>query len=308
MHVPVLLQEVLTALDPQPGDFMVDGTMDGGGHAAAIIEKLGPKGKFLGVDLDEKLVKETSSRLSSLDSHLSSLSFVHGNYADLPEILHKKKLGKPDGILLDLGFSSEQLESSGRGFSFSDATRDEPLLMTYDDSVPPVRDVIRQLSEKELADVIFNLGGERRSRQIAKTIKEHLRRHEIKTVGEFADVVRSALPKGYERGRIDRATRTFQALRIYANGELENLQKILAVLPEILAPGGRAVVITFHSLEDRAVKNAFRDLSKTKTFELIYKKPVSATREEIRSNPRSRSAKLRAINSPNYHHDLHSTK
>ena len=205
--------------------------------------------------------------------------------------------GKADGLLIDLGFSSEQLAESGRGFSFEEAHRDEPLLMTYDDSRIPVSAILRETDEKELANIIFELGGERMSRQIAKAIKDRERkgRRHIETSGELADVVRGAVSRGYEHGRIDAATRTFQALRIYANGELENLEKLLASLPQIVKPGGKAAIITFHSLEDRIVKNAFRTMAKESGAVLITKKPVSASREEIMKNSRSRSAKLRVI-------------
>ena len=290
-HVPVLLQEVLEILDPHPGGFVVDGTVDGGGHARAVLERIMPGGKFLGTDLDAMLIAER--RASNTDP--KNVFFIRGNYADLPEILRREGLPKADGLLLDLGFSSEQLASSGRGFSFSEVSKDEPLLMTYGDEREPLRDVLKRMPEKELADIIFEFGGERRSRQIAKAIVEHRRRKAIVTAGDLADVVRAALPKGYEHGRIDRATRTFQALRIYANDELGNLQKILNGLSDVLAPGGRAAIITFHSLEDRIVKLAFRDMAKSGRAEFINKKPIVATREEIRDNPRSRSAKLRGI-------------
>jgi 16S rRNA (cytosine1402-N4)-methyltransferase len=311
MHKPVLLNEVLAALDPQPGNFIIDGTADGGGHAAAILEKITPGGKLLALDWDEAMVaglkerfgveKENPSGSRKNANHLplvgeeNRIVLVQGNYADLPEILREKKLDKADGLLLDLGFSSEQLESSGRGFSFSERAKDEPLFMTYSDDQEPVRALLKRIGEKELADILYEFGGERMSRRIAKAIIERRRRKPIEIAGDLADVVRAALPKHYERGRIDPATRTFQALRIYANDELGNLTRVLATLSEIVVPGGRTAVITFHSLEDRIVKNAFRDLAKAKTAELINKKPISASREEIRANPRARSAKLRAI-------------
>jgi 16S rRNA (cytosine1402-N4)-methyltransferase len=298
MHQPVLLNEVLEYLDPRPGQFIIDGTVDGGGHASAIIEKIGPKGKFLGLDLDERLIRETEKRISSsnLQSQISNLFFRHANYADLPEILEREKLPLADRLFLDLGFSSDQLEGSGRGFSFQESKADEPLLMTYDDSRTPVRELLKKISEKELADIIFEFGGERQSRRIAKAIVEQARKKAMSTSGELAETVRSALPHGYERGRIDPATRTFQALRIYANGELENLSNILEQLNMILKPGGRAVIISFHSLEDRIVKQHFQKMQKEKiAAEILTKKPVMATREEIAQNPRARSAKLRAI-------------
>jgi 16S rRNA (cytosine1402-N4)-methyltransferase len=220
---------------------------------------------------------------------------VQGNYADLPEILHRESLPRAQGLLLDLGFSSEQLIASGRGFSFSEATKDEPLLMTYSDDRIPVSQLLREIDEAELANIIYEFGGERLSRRIAKAIKEEGRRRPIMTSGALADVIRKATPGHYERGRIDPATRTFQALRIYANGELENLSRILSDLPSVVASGGRVVTLSFHSLEDGMIKRAFQAMAKAGIATLLTKKPIPATREEIRENPRSRSAKLRAI-------------
>ena len=290
-HVPVLLQEVVRALDPRPGDFMIDGTVDGGGHAAAVIQAIGPTGKFLGVDLDEAMLAECRKRVPVR----AGVTLRVGNYADLPELVAREGLGRADGLLLDLGFSSEQLEHSGRGFSFSEASRNEPLLMTYDDARTPVRDLLERISERELADLIFQLGGERSSRRIAGAIVTARRKQRIRTSGDLADIVRAALPKGYERGRIDPATRTFQALRIAANGELANLERILGSLGDLMAPGGRVAIITFHSLEDRTVKQSFRELARTGEWELMSKKPIPPSFGEIVQNPRSRSAKLRTL-------------
>lgn len=290
VHRPVLLNEVMTFLDPQPGDLIVDGTVDGGGHAEAIAKRIGPEGTLVGLDWDERLLERTRARF------IGEKNFVllHGNYADLPAIMRDHDLGGADGLLIDLGFSSEQIEASGRGFSFSEACANEPLLMTYDDSKTPVWQILREESEKSLADIIYQLGGERMSRRIAKAIKDRGRRTPIMTAGELANTVRRTLPETYEHGRIDPATRTFQAFRIYANGELENLQTLLENLGNVVKPGGRAVIITFHSVEDGIVKRAFRSLAKEKKIEIITKKPVEASREEIMENPRSRSAKMRA--------------
>ena len=290
MHVPVLLLEVLTMLDPHSGDFMIDGTVDGGGHAAAILERIGPSGKFLGIDLNEAMLADCKKRIAPREG----ITLLAQNYADLPEILAREKLGRADGLLLDLGFSSEQIARSGRGFSFSESSRGEPLLMTYDDSRPSVREILRAISESELSDIIFNLGGERYAGRIAHAIVERRKKSRIETSGDLTDTVRAALPKDYERGRIDPATRTFQALRIMANGELENLQKVLNSLENILAPGGRVAIVSFHSLEDRIVKRSFRDMAKGSQLTVLTKKPIVASREEIATNPRSRSAKLRA--------------
>jgi 16S rRNA (cytosine1402-N4)-methyltransferase len=297
VHKPVLLNEVITFLDPKPGDFIIDGTVDGGGHAAAIVKLIGPKGTLLGVDWDEQLLERTRARFADHEN----VVLVQGNYAELPEILTTKN-NIADGLLIDLGFSSEQLEASGRGFSFGEAAKDEPLLMTYDDSRIPVWQILREEREESLANIIFEFGGERKSRRIAKAIKDHGRKAPIMTAGELADVVREALTGGtdgksrrkYEHGRIDPATRTFQAFRIYANGELENLKTLLKNLNVIMKPGGQVVIISFHSTEDGIVKRAFQSLAKEGKVEIITKKPVEATREEVRENPRSRSAKIRA--------------
>ena len=295
MHTPVLLHEVLEALDPIPGDVVIDGTVDGGGHAAAIVSKIMPKGEFLGVDLDDHMIALATEKILATLSASSlgeRIAIVSGNYADLPQIVAERKFPKANELLVDLGFSSEQLESSGRGFSFSEATRNEPLLMTYEDSRTPVRELLTGMSEAEIAKAIFDLGGERYARRIAKAIKERERRHRIMTSGELADVVRGAVP---HRGKIDPATRTFQALRILANGELENLERLLGHLGDIIAPGGRVAIISFHSLEDGIVKRAFRKMAADGVAEILTKKPIAATREEVLQNPRSRSAKLRAI-------------
>ena len=296
-HKPVLLNEVLELLDPHPGDFMIDGTLDGGSHAAAIMEKILPGGKLLGIDWDKEMIAKSSLREES-GTH-KNVTLVHGNYADLPEILAREQLPRADGLLLDLGFSSEQLEGSGMGFSFAPgsgkAAKDEPLRMTYSDQQIPVSQILREIDEMELANILYEFGGERFSRRIAKAIKERERRKPIVTAGELADTVRAALSKSYERGRIDPATRTFQALRIYANDELKNLKTILDNLPKVLKPGGRAAIISFHSLEDRIVKQSFQKMAKEGSVILLTKKPTTATREEIKENPRSRSAKLRAL-------------
>jgi 16S rRNA (cytosine1402-N4)-methyltransferase len=294
VHQPVLLKEVITFLDPQPGTFIIDGTVDGGGHAAAIVDLIGAKGTFLGLDWDKQLLERCKKRFAGN----RNVILLHGNYAELPKIIKAngfvKKLDRADGLLIDLGFSSEQLEASGRGFSFREEFKDEPLLMTYDDSQTPVYQILREESEESLANIIFEFGGERASRRIAKAIKDHGRKTAIKTSGELADVVRGVLSTKYEHGRIDPATRTFQAFRIYANGELENLKTLLASVGEIVKPGGKIVIISFHSVEDGIVKRAFQSLAKESKLLILTKKPIEGTREEIKNNPRSRSAKIRA--------------
>lgn len=284
MHVPVLLEKTIKALNPQEGEFIIDGTVDGGGHAGAILERIGPKGKLLGLDLDPKMLEISREKFSDR----KNVILIAGNYKDLPRILEEKKLGLADGLLLDLGFSSEQL-ASGKGFSFE---KDEPLLMTYGEGTTPAREWLKKLKENELADIIYRFGGERMSRRIAKAIKSA---RGADTSKELAEIIRKALPRNYERGRINPATRTFQALRIFVNGELDNLTEALGDLSRVVRPGGRVAIISFHSLEDKLVKTEFRKLAKEGGAELIFKKPLVAEPEEARENPRSRSAKLRAI-------------
>ncbi len=293
-HTPVLLNKVLEILSPTPGQFVIDGTVNGGGHSAEILKKISPNGILLGMDLDERMIETAEEKISAnskFKNQSSKLILVHGNYADLPEILKNKKLPKADGLLLDLGFSSSQLES-GRGFSFK---KDEPLLMTYGSTGITAAEVVNGLSEKELADIFYKYGEERRSRQIAKRIVEARKKKRIMTTGELSSVISGTVGKSYERGRIDPSTRVFQALRIYVNKELENLSQVLAELKDILHPGGIVAIISFHSLEDRLVKQVFKQMERDRTAEILTKKPITADLEEQRDNPRSRSAKLRVI-------------
>src|SRR3989344_1607464 len=288
-HTPVLLNKVLEILAPTSGQFVIDGTMDGGGHAAEIIKRITPKGTFLGIDLDKEMIAEAKKKFSGDEG--VDINLVESNYADIPKILKDKKLGLADGLLLDLGFSSSQLES-GRGFSFR---KDEPLLMTYGSTGPTAAEAVNGLSEKELADIFHTYGEERRSRQIAKRIVEARKKKRIMTTGELSSVISGTVGKSYEGGRLDPSTRVFQALRIYVNKELENLSQVLTELPSIVRPGGIAAIISFHSLEDRLVKQAFRQMKNDGVGEILTKKPITADLEEQRNNPRSRSAKLRAI-------------
>ncbi len=272
----------------RPGSFAIDGTADGGGHARAMLEIVGDKGILLCVDWDKAMVEKLGEHFSGR----KNVWLAHGNYAELPEILKKSKLPKADALFLDLGFSSEQLQDSGRGFSFE---KDEPLEMTYDIRAVSVAELLRQLEVRELAKIIFELSGEKFAMRIARAIKDAEKKKKIETSAELAKIIRAAVPQGYERGRIDPATRTFQALRIYANHELDNLRNVIEHLHEIVKPGGRAAIISFHSLEDRIVKQGFMEMQKAGHAEILTKKPIVASGEEMQENPRSRSAKLRAI-------------
>ena len=267
-HQPVLLNEVIALLDPKPGEFFIDGTSGGNGHTAVIREKLTPGGKLLSIDWEK----------------------TGENYADLPDLLVNNQLGLVDGLLLDLGFSSEQLGGQ-RGFSFM---KDEPLLMTYNPERRPAKEIIKKLNEEDLTNIIKVYGEERYAGRIAKAIKTAGKNKPIETTSELAAIIKKAVPASYERGRIHPATRTFMDLRIYVNQELENLETALKSLGKILKPGGRVAIISFHSLEDRLVKNYFRDYAKAGYMEIITRKPVTSTAEATTHNPRSRSAKLRA--------------
>jgi len=279
-HIPVLLKEVINVLNPKPGENFIDATYGSGGHSQEIQKRLGGNGRLLALDWDP-----LAARLCRTDY------CVVENFAQLPQLIRQLNFPKADGLLADLGVSSDQLEKSGRGFSF---LRDEPLLMTYNDSQKPVYQILRQLSEKELAGVIGRYGEERPSvsRRIAKAIKDRLRKKSIGSSGQLAELISRVAPR---RGKLHPATKTFMALRIYANQELENLEKLLQGLGKIMAAGGRVTIISFHSLEDRLVKNYFKKYAQSGQAQLIIKKPIIPTIQEIRANPRSRSAKLRAI-------------
>lgn len=289
-HTPVLLNEVLQALAPKPGEFVIDGTVGSGGHALPIIERTQPDGMFLGIDWDRQAVERLEAELKGRVS-LKRFIIRAGNYRDLPDILRDEELRRADGLLLDLGFSSEQL-ALGRGFSFRE---DEPLLMTYDLERPPAYEVLAAMTKEEIATMIRDFSDERYARRISEAIWEEERKHPIVTAKHLREVVHRAVPKHYEGGRIDPATRTFQALRIYVNDELGNLETLLSRIRDVVRPGGRVAVISFHSKEDRLVKRAFQTLAVSGEAELLIKKPIRASVEEIEKNPRSRSAKLRAI-------------
>ncbi len=286
-HIPVLLNEVMEILKPQKGESFIDGTFGAGGHSEKILEAIGDSGKLISFDWDEK-AQERNKDIFGRNNFL----FIRGNYKNIKEILKEKSLSKVDGLLLDLGFSSDQLEYSGRGFSFK---KDEPLVMSYGEGELTAEDVVNSYSEEQLKEIIKTFGEEKYPGRIARAIVEARHQAPIKTSFQLAQIVRSVLPKGYERGRIDPATRTFQAIRIFVNGELDNLKKVLEDLKDIVKSGGRVAIISFHSLEDRIVKNAFRDFKKEGIAEILTKKPITASLEEIKNNPRSRSAKLRGI-------------
>ena len=286
MHIPVLQNEVVKFLDPKPNNDYVDCTIGEGGHAQAILEKILPNGKLLGIDLTEELIEALKLKFKDFKQNLV---LVCDNFSNLKEIAEKHGFRNVSGVLFDLGLSSWHLEKSGKGFSFM---RDEPLDMRYEGGVS-AEEIVNGCSEEEIARILKEFGEERFARRIAKTIVEKRRVKPIKTTFQLVDVVRSAVPLWYQKRRIHFATKTFQALRIAVNGELENLKETLPQAVDILKTGGKIVVISFHSLEDRIVKNFFRENSKNGKLRILTKKPVVPTIEEVRVNPRARSAKLR---------------
>lgn len=287
-HIPVLLKETIELLNPQPGEFFIDGTLGGGGHAAAILENISPNGVFLGIDADKEAIKEFHKKIAAISK--LKVILINDNFMNIAKILKNKNMGKADGVLLDLGFSSNQL-TGGRGFSF---LRNEPLLMTYKKNTVPLKSILKNLTEIEIRDIIKNYGEEHYAGRIARAIFEQERIKPLETSGELADLVRNAVPGNYERGRIHPATRTFLAFRIYINRELENLETFLDSLEGLLSSKGRVGIISFNSLEDRIVKHYFRLMAKRSVFRILTKKPITAGIEEIRNNPRARSAKFRA--------------
>ncbi|WP_425399674.1 16S rRNA (cytosine(1402)-N(4))-methyltransferase RsmH [Aeoliella sp.] len=282
-HVPVMPKEVLEQLALTEGATVVDGTMGGGGHTRLFAELVGPTGRVIGLDRDPGAVERTAAALADLPN----VTAVHANYADAPEVLRELGVESVDGILLDLGLSSDQLADRERGFSFK---ADGPLDLRFDPTRgEPASKLLARLSAEHLADIIYQFGEERFSRRIARKVVERRRQAPIETASDLADLVRSVVPRS-KNHRIDPATRTFQALRIAVNDELQSLELALGRLPSLLAVGGRLAVISFHSLEDRMVKLAFRDAEQ---LEVITRKPLVATAAEQSVNPRSRSAKLR---------------
>lgn len=283
VHVPVMLAEILAGLDPRPGQRFVDGTLGGGGHTRRLAEAVAPDGRVLALDRDPAAVARASELLRGLP-----VSVAQASYAELPAVLAEWGTGQVDGILLDLGLSSDQLAADERGFSFS-GTGELDLRFDPTKGEPAWR-MLEWATAEQIADWIYQYGEERYSRRIGRAIVERRRTAPVRTAAELADLVRRAVPRSPGPQRIDPATRTFQALRIAVNDELGELERALRVLPDCLRPGGRLAILSFHSLEDRLVKTAFREDAR---LAAVTKKPLVAGEEEVSNNPRSRSAKLR---------------
>jgi 16S rRNA (cytosine1402-N4)-methyltransferase len=284
-HRPVLLAETLELLAVKPGGFYVDGTLGLGGHALELLARSAPNGRLLGVDRDSETLARAAERLAPFGARAR---LVHADYRELPELLAGEE---PDGILLDLGVSSVQLDTAERGFSFQN---DGPLDMRMDRSHgETAAEVVNRRREIELADLIYRFGEEPASRRIARAIVAERRRGRITTTTQLATLVRRAAGRSRRPG-LDPATRTFQALRIQVNRELESLAGTLGALARSLAPQGRMAVIAFHSLEDREVKQSFRALC-SEGFRALTKKPMRPADAELGQNPRARSARLRGL-------------
>lgn len=316
MHIPVLQKEVIDYLDPKPNENFIDCTIDGGGHALAILEKTGPSGKILGIDLDENQIENCKAKMTSSFSSPSLLGearklkikhfesrviLVCDNFANLKEIIKKaeENFEPISGILFDLGISSWHLEESERGFSFQ---KDEPLDMRYEKSETREADskkltaeeIINNWPKEKIERILKEYGEEMFAGRIAQNIVDFRKSKTVKNTFHLVEIIKKSVPYWYQRQRRHFATKTFQALRIAVNDEIRNLEKALPQALEAILPKGRLVIISFHSLEDRIVKNFFREKAKEGNLKIITKKPIRPSRVEIKENPRSRSAKLRA--------------
>jgi len=288
-HIPVLLREAIQVLNPQAGEFFIDGTLGGGGHTTAIAEHIGNFGTMMCIDWDGGAI----SKFSKPEGRNAPKFFIkNANYKDIPDLLKEEHLSKANGMILDLGFSSDQIESPERGFSFQ---HDGPLDMRYSGEYESAEDIVNQYREHELETLFRQFGGERYAGRIARVICEERKKKKIITTKELENIIFHAVPTFARKGKIHPATRVFQALRIAVNHELENIASIIREIPECITPGGRVAIITFHSLEDKVVKEGFKNLVSQGVAELITKKPIAPSREEEKTNPRSRSAKLRSI-------------
>ena len=288
-HVPVLLQPAIRILNVRRGGIYIDATLGNAGHASEIARRLGPQGTLIGFDRDPEAMALASARLDALRGELGAeMPRVVLHDVEFSRAGEKLAGGKVDGLLADFGVSSMQFDEAHRGFSFQ---AEGPLDMRMNPREGMTAEqVVNQAGEKELADLIYEFGEERRSRRIARAI---VRARPVTTTGQLARIVAAAAP-AMKSERIHPATRTFQALRIYVNSELSEIDALLGIAPHLLQPGGRLVVISFHSLEDRRVKDALREGARQGIYEVLTRKPVTADAEETDRNPRARSAKLRA--------------
>jgi len=291
MHIPVLFREVIEMLVLKPNDNVIDCTLGGGGHSRMILEKTAPGGLLLGIDIDQTKLDELQKEFD--EKFPNRAKFVHGNFRDLEKIVHDNEFKKVKAILVDLGFSSFQIADSNRGFSFQD--EEAPLDMRLDRTRgATAADLLNSAREEEISKKIWEYGQERFARAIAKQI---IKRRKNNPYTKTKDLILTVLPfyKKFEYSRRHPATRVFQAMRIWVNDELGNLEAVIPQAIELLEPQGRLAIISFHSLEDRIVKWRFRDFAKQGIAKIITKKPIVPSEKEVGENPRSRSAKLRVI-------------
>ncbi len=291
-HKTVLLNESIENLNLKPGSIYFDGTLGGAGHSKKVCSDFNGKVKVIAVDRDTNAIDNADKILSKIGCNYE---LVLSDYRNIDKVLEKLGIDAVDAIMLDLGLSSDQLDLSGRGFSFK---RDEPLLMTFSsDSEGKItaRDILNNWKEETIADILYGYADEKYARRIAKAVIEHRKTTKIMTTNDFVEVIKKAVPKGYQFGKIHCATKSFQALRIAVNDEIEALKEGMTKGWNSLKSGGRMAIISFHSVEDREVKNYFREKAKNGEGKLINKKPIIPSEEEINENSRARSAKLRVI-------------
>ena len=287
MHIPVLLNEVLKYLNPQPNQNFVDATVGDGGHARVILENIAPNGKLIAIDRDVDSIIRAKSNLKEFENRVI---FVNDSFGNISKIIEESGFNRIEGILFDFGMSTSQLENSGRGFSFQ---KDEILDMRYDSKIPiTAEDILNDYGEIELFEIFKKLGEEPKSKIIARAIVNARKKKRIRTTKELVEIIEKVLRR---RGKLHPATLIFQALRIEVNRELTEIEKALADIPKVLPNGGRTAFISFHSLEDRLIKIWAKDLSKKNIIKILNKKPLTASAEELKANPKSRSAKLRVI-------------
>lgn len=290
-HVTVLLEEAVSALNLSEDSIVVDATLGAGGHSALIAQGLGTKGHLIALDADTTAV-ESAKKI--FKDYLPKVSLVNKNFRELPSVLEAEGVSQVDAILADLGWRTDQFLVSGRGFSFND---EKDLLMTYgpaEDYPFTAKEMVNTWEEENLADIIYGYGEERSARKIAKAIVERREVTPFTNAKDLADCISEALPKG-RFSKTNPATKTFQALRIAVNDELGVLEKFITDSFTSLNEGGRLVIITFHSLEDRVVKHRFRELAQSGEAHLVSKKPITPSFEEVKNNPRARSAKMRIL-------------
>lgn len=290
-HYSVLAQEVIAGLDLREDDVVIDGTVNGGGHSAKIISKLGEKGTLIGFDLDSGALKKATERFTDATP---AVHLIHDNFRNFDAVIQRLRISAPNKILLDLGWSRNQIDEGERGFSFQ---KDEPLKMTYNPN-PTEGDVTAEIilndwKEETIANILYGYGEEQFSRRIARRIVEEREVRPLKTTGDLVRIIEESTPIWYQKKRTSPATKSFQALRIAVNDELGALEETIEKAFKLLAPGGRIAIISFHSIEDRIVKTNFREGEREGIGRVVTKKPIAPSKAEVTENPASRSAKLR---------------